>query len=382
MNTRESPWDSRHLLLSTVILMLAMSHLQALSAHSYYVSASGEDANPGTEAKPLRTIQQAASMARAGDTVVVRAGVYKGHVRLRFSGEPDKPIIFRNYPRERPVVDGEGRGRIELQSEHGWQKPIGWITVEGFEARNGWDGIKFYNAHNIVLRGNYIHDNSNQGILGNGHHVRIEGNIIAHNGFKADNEKSNKEHGIYCTGTDFTILNNIICSNKAYGIQVAGYPQKPENHAGPEFSDARRWLISHNTIAFNQNRGGIVIWQKGATDCVIQNNIFYKNAVTLGSDALQGIDFVTAGSGHVIRHNLFFAPGRASIGKAPSGCTISENLEEDPLFKDAAGVDFHLGKGSPAIDRGTAENSIATDFEGIPRPQGKGYDIGAREYRP
>jgi hypothetical protein len=41
-----------------------------------------------------------------------------------------------------------------------------------------------------------LHDNLNQGILGNGHHVRIEGNTIAHNGFKEDNQRSNLEHGI------------------------------------------------------------------------------------------------------------------------------------------------------------------------------------------
>ena len=189
------------LLIAGLLVLLGSSRLVA---RTYYVATIGDDNHPGTEGEPLRTIQKAASLARAGDTVLVRPGLYKGHLRLRFSGEPEKPIIFKGYGDERPIVDGEGRGRIELQSEHGWQKPIGWIVVEGFEARNGWDGIKFYNAHNIVLRGNYIHDNSNQGILGNGHHVRIEGNIIARNGFKADNEKSNLEHGIYCTGTDFT----------------------------------------------------------------------------------------------------------------------------------------------------------------------------------
>ncbi|MCI0744663.1 MAG: DUF1565 domain-containing protein [Verrucomicrobia subdivision 3 bacterium] len=368
-------------LVAATALILALWHIAPAIARNYYVATNGSDEHSGSETEPLRTLQKAASVARAGDTVLVRAGVYKGHVQLRFSGAADKPIIFRNYPGERPVLDGEGRGRIELQSEKGWQKAIGWITVEGIEVRNGWDGIKFYNAHNIVLRGNYLHGNLNQGILGNGHDVRIEGNIIAENGFKADNQKSNKEHGIYCTGTDFTIVNNVIYSNKAYGIQVAGYPYKPENHAGPEFADARRWMISHNTIAFQQNRSGIVVWQKGATDCVIQNNIFFKNATALGQSDLQGIDFVAAGGGHVIRHNLFFAPGRTSIGKSSAGYLASENLEQDPLFVDAERFDFHLGKDSPAIDAGTNENSVAYDCEGAARPQGRGYDIGAYEQR-
>jgi hypothetical protein len=306
--------------------------------------------------------------------------VYEGQVLLRFSGEPEKPVVFKNYPGERPVVDGEGRGRIELHSEHGWQKPVGWITVEGFEVQNGWDGIKFYNAHHIVLRGNYIHDNSNQGILGNGHHVRIEGNTIARNGFKRDNEKSNLEHGIYATGTHITIVNNRIHSNKAYGIQVAGYDFDPAKHAGPEFAGARHWLISHNTIAFQQNRAGIVVWQSDATDCVIQNNILYRNAVKLGRGSCQGIDFLSGG-GHVVRNNIMFGPDRVMIAKSSGDYSASDNREADPLFVDPDRFDFRLRRGSPAIDAGTAEASVGTDLDGTARPQGGGYDIGAYEYR-
>ena len=330
----------------------------------------------------MRTIQKAAEVARAGDTVLVRTGVYTGHMLLRVSGEPDRPIVFRNAPGETPAVDGEGRGRIELQSEQGWQKPIGWIVVEGFEVRNGWDGIKFYNAHHIVLTRNSIHDNANQGILGNGHHVRIEGNVIARNGLKPDNATSNKEHGVYVTGTEIEIVNNVIHSNRAYGIQIAGYPFKPESHAGPEFATASRWLIIHNTLALQQNRGGIVIWQEDATGCVIENNIFYRNALMLGLGDCQGIDFVGAGGGHVIRHNLFFSPGRTSMSTIPADCIASDNLEDnDPLFVNVGQFDFRLRTGSPAIDAATAHGFSSTDLRGTPRPQGRANDIGALEHR-
>lgn len=362
--------------LSAIALILA-----GADARTFHVGPGGDDANPGTPESPLRTLQKAAEVARAGDTVLVRSGVYRGHVFLRFSGEPNKPIVFKNAPDGKPVVDGEGRGRIELQSEQGWQKPIGWIVVEGFEVRNGWDGMKFYNAHHIVLKGNFIHDNLNQGILGNGHHVRIEGNVISHNGFKSDNERSNKEHGIYATGTDFEIVNNVIHSNRAYGIQVAGYPFEADRHVGPEFASAHRWLISHNTIAFQQNRAGIVVWQPDASDCVIENNIFHRNAVTLGQGDCQGIDFVAAGGRHVLRNNLFFGPGRTSIGAEPRNHTASENVEErDPLFVEADRFDFHLRKGSPAIDAASAQTIVTTDLEGVPRPQGKAGDMGAFEH--
>jgi hypothetical protein len=172
----------------------------------------------------------------------------------------------------------------------------------------------------------------------------------------------------------------VIRSNKAYGIQVAGYPHKPDDQPGPEFGGARRWLISHNTIAFQQNRAGIVLWQRDATDCIIQNNIFYNNAAALGGGSMQGIDFVGPGGGHVIRNNLFFARNRRSIGREDGKYTASDNLEEkDPRFADAENFDFHLMNGSPAIDAGSRERPVTADFDGVKRPQGGGHDLGAFE---
>ena len=329
-------------------------------ADTYYVASAGDDRNPGTETQPLRTIQVGVDRAKPGDTVVVRAGIYHESVVLRRSGTEGKPIIVRNYPDERPIIEpaGQSPGKgFLLQAEEGYQHAIGWITIEGFEIRRAHDGIKFYNAHDVVIRGNAIHDNLNQGILGNGHHVHIEGNIIAHNGFQDGNERSNLQHGIYATGTFFTINDNVIHSNLAYGIQVAGYDYDPTRHAGPEFAAARHWVIRHNTIAFQQNRAGIVIWQTDATECVVEQNIFYRNATHVPS-AEQGIGFVNAGHGHIIRGNVFFAPDREHVDKAgenqPEGqYQLVDNLfDQDPQFVDAEHFDFRLRDGSPARGAG------------------------------
>jgi hypothetical protein len=128
---------------SAAIVSLTIVHVGAAQTRTIHVAPGGNDSNSGAPDAPMATIQRAAEVARAGDTVLVHSGLYKGLVLLRFSGETNKPIILKNAPGEKPIVDGEGRGRIELQSEQGWRKPIGWITVEGFEVKNGWDGIKF-----------------------------------------------------------------------------------------------------------------------------------------------------------------------------------------------------------------------------------------------
>lgn len=52
----------------------------------YYVSLSGNDANPGTQQQPWRSIQKAADTALAGDTVFVHEGSYKEVVTFHISG--------------------------------------------------------------------------------------------------------------------------------------------------------------------------------------------------------------------------------------------------------------------------------------------------------
>ncbi len=61
----------------------------AASAAVYFVDAnhpSARDTNPGTEALPFRTINKATSLVNAGDTVFVKAGVYRETVILSRSG--------------------------------------------------------------------------------------------------------------------------------------------------------------------------------------------------------------------------------------------------------------------------------------------------------
>ena len=46
-----------------------------------------------------------------------------------------------------------------------------------------------------------------------------------------------------------------------------------------------------------------------------------------------------------------------------------------------AAFDLHLRAGSPAIDAGSATLAPSSDRDGIGRPQGAGFDLGAYEFR-
>jgi alpha-L-arabinofuranosidase len=88
------------------LVLLALSASFGLAAE-IHVALTGRDANPGTAAAPLRTIQRAAELARPGDVVTVHAGVYRERVSPPRGGDSDaRRITFRAAPGERVEIAG------------------------------------------------------------------------------------------------------------------------------------------------------------------------------------------------------------------------------------------------------------------------------------
>jgi len=58
------------------------------------------------------------------------------------------------------------------------------------------------------------------------------------------------------------------------------------------------------------------------------------------------------------------------------------DIVAEPRFVDPDNGDFRLKPGSPGIDAGATIDTIKTDLEGTPRPQGQAYDVGAYESKP
>lgn len=61
---------------------------------TYFLSPDGDDANPGSETNPLRTIDEGIRRAHAGDTLQLAPGEYRDEVQTRRSGKPDAPITI------------------------------------------------------------------------------------------------------------------------------------------------------------------------------------------------------------------------------------------------------------------------------------------------
>ena len=93
-------------------------------SRTLHVATDGDDANPGTEDEPLRTISVALQALRPGETLLVRGGTYEENITEPpiASGTPDEPITVAAYPGEQPVI----RGLLWLVEANHW-------TVDGID---------------------------------------------------------------------------------------------------------------------------------------------------------------------------------------------------------------------------------------------------------
>ena len=375
--------------------MLATALLASLPVHAatYYVATTGNNSNPGTSSSPWRTVTYAVSKMVAGDTTYVKGGVYsEGMVRFGTSGTQSAPIKLLNAPGQFPVIACKKDGKanmVLLSNKAGSTKPIGWITIEGFEIRDCYNGIKFSNLHNSTIRRNWIHHSwGGSGIFGWATKVVIDRNKIN------ANATSSGGHGIYTNGSYYTITNNLIYDNGTFGIQLNGSGSSAydaSRHAGQAYADSNNWTISNNTFAYQRTKAGIVVWGSRCNNARIENNIFYENAVKGSSSIEQGISFCCPSTctGLVIRNNLAYASGSGGTKFLGSGgnYTQSGNIvnSTDPKFSNAPATlpsspNFALASGSPAVNKGLTTSATKTSYTNVSRPQLSLYDIGAFEF--
>jgi len=142
--------------------------------------------------------------------------------------------------------------------------------------------------------------------------------------------------------------------------------------------------IFNNSIYDCRNHGtsAIYILSTNIENIVIQNNAIWFDPervvglITTGTDG--ALDALT------VDHNLVFGPMECS-NDFPNCVEVSGwpgNEHADPLFTDGAGGDLRLQSGSPALDQGATIPGLSEDYDGTPRPQGAGVDIGAFERTP
>ena len=290
------------------LLLLAFISMPVYGT-TYYVDAlNGNNSNPGTEAEPWLTIQNATDTMVAGDTVYIKEGIYEEIVDLTGStgvegksgNEVDGHITYQGYPGHSAVLDGttfHGQGwGVGFWSgkwvPSGSERAVDYIKISGLEIRN-------YPAEGINFE-----KNSKSGSGTASHHIIIENCVVHHCGgqagiiFEGGDEDINGEgydivvcacttynnnvHGIKFTGDDLAVIDG----EHMYNSSIENCVSYNNNNIGIHVSTGNYNITVRNNTCYNNGRQGIAgheIW-----DSVYENNTVYGNG-TSGGDENQGM---------------------------------------------------------------------------------------------
>jgi len=412
---------------------------RAAATPAYYVDTnhpSASDSNPGTEALPWKTIQKAANTLVAGDTAYIKQGTYTGLVSPKNSGSAGAFITYSAYPghEQKAILNGSGF-RITGKS---------YIKVSGFKIQEvltgSSRGIDIVGpASNITISGNYIYHTFSSCIAVWGRvyptvapDASVTGLIIENNKVEKCNDGAFNEMITVANGIDgFEIRNNEVLNAVAHGNGGEGidaklgvkngkiYGNRVHNlqRIGIYIDGANRYATNievfnnlvynntnseginigkeepggivdgvkvYNNIVYGNGRNGIVLYRHPDDDGVnmrnitIINNTTYNNGLQTGHNAGGITISYSTAQNVVVRNNIAYKNSDFQI--STNAGTVDHNLITDPLFMNEAGRDFHLKSGSPAIDA-VSVGAPTTDYDGVSRPQGTAFDIGAYEYR-
>ena len=121
---------------------------------------------------------------------------------------------------------------------------------------------------------------------------------------------------------------------------------------------------------FTENTGGDVVYIWDGNTTYIRNCLFYNNT---GS---YDVEEHNTYSNYPVMINCYYE-GRT--GSFDTGSESGNLTSGSVNFTDASSNDFTLGGGSVCIDAGTSSGAPSSDFNGVSRPQGSGYDMGCFE---
>ncbi|MBI5442812.1 MAG: hypothetical protein HY900_16565, partial [Deltaproteobacteria bacterium] len=391
----------------------------------YFVNPStGGDGNPGTFAQPWATLWRPRQTLVAGDIVYVEGGTFSqmdpdvpGWDTLLFldtsraaSGTPAAPIAYLGYPGNPPLLDNAAARRgIYLNQDSG---PLSYYVIGNMRFTAMGESVLVTGVgHRIV--GNDLSnggDGNKVGVFGDTSAIEILGNRFDSNG-----TPTTKSYSIYIQGfgvnRDIDVGWNEVRNQEGRSIQVYGHIAGDVvddlrihdnvfvgsdlnnvllggSDGGTEILGTVR--VTGNIIAGSRSTEGLRVNDPQGI-VVIENNTFYGNAMAQ-------VYLEEAGTGRItLRDNVIVAQAgqqyyQFDAGQAdPSSFVPANNLvygagpcevwdtgciNQNPLFAGAS--DYHLQASSPAIDAGVATSAVR-DHDGVTRPQGAAFDIGAYE---
>jgi hypothetical protein len=350
---------------------------------------------------------------QSGDTLLIRGGTYNEIIKnyvfggIRGGTSDANRTTIMGYPGETAIVtDG-----LELAPTNAgcpanlcdapfvtfknivisnggiyWHQDS--TTVDGVDMGNTFGVAIGWGANNGILRNSSIHDMvyANFGLDGYGIYMggSSANNLIEHCQFY-----NIDSFGLHMW-SDMTEANNIVRYNSFINTG-----RIPTSSAGVIISHGAGHQVYSNIFA--DNRTGIIM-HGTCSNCLAYNN-------TIVRSLQMGIDVDKSSTQPIIKNNIVAQSGLANIcerdstgancnGGGPISPVYATNLCDSSSsstgctsvgsanFVNASGNDFHLTTGSTlARDQGSTLGAPWNlDIDGVSRPQGSAYDLGAYEF--
>ena len=328
---------------------------------TYYVATTGSDSNPGTLAAPFATLQHAATVAVAGDTVLARQGVYNALLTPPHSGNTTQgPITFASYPGELATIDGTGLAVPGGQNGLVTLNNSSYVVIEGFELRNysttsiqqvpvgiyvtgAGSGVQIVNnhIHNITTTAATTakkcgSDALGMAVYGSKAPASINGLVISGNELDSLLTGCSESMSIDGNVDGYEVTSNLVHDNNNIGIDSIGFEKVSPD---PAYDQARNGEVRGNVVYnitsygnpdYGKQYAADGIYVDGGTQIVIEQNVVYATDL--------GVELASEHGGHVTsyitaRNNLVFGNNSNGIsiggyGKARGGtdhCTIVNN---------------------------------------------------------
>ncbi|MCS7033789.1 MAG: right-handed parallel beta-helix repeat-containing protein [Phycisphaerae bacterium] len=328
MIARIEPLEDRKLLAVTMTADGWTKITPSSTSRMIYVSSStGNDANPGTQDRPIKTLARAQRLVRDlhPDWVLLKRGDtwYESFPDWVVSGKSaQEPTVITSYGSgPRPKILTGTSGGITLA--HKYSNPLHHVAVIGlhFHAHT-------YNGSNGTVKTAGIR------IMRKGSNILLEDNFIQ--GFK-DNIVIDPTAPV----TDVRIRRNVIVD--AFNARAVGNGHAQGIYGGP---NARGTLIEENILDHNGWKVGVpnagqtmfnhsIYFNTGSSGLVVRGNIITRSS-------LRG---VLARGGAVVENNLFARnPVAVQVGNGSSVVQNNVILEGNDL-----GTTQELGKGVEAF---------------------------------
>jgi hypothetical protein len=258
--------------------LAALALVSGANGENFYVSTTGDDANPGTREKPWRSVAHAAEVLKGGDTAHVSPGTYTEKMVISRSGAEGRPITLS--AEGNVIISGKGVDGANLIHI----KDASHIRIVGFELRDNLkvrdgSGIRVEGAcSGIELKNCRIHEIRGKDAMGitiYGSNATTPLSDILVEGCEVYDCDPARSEALTVNGnvSGFRIINNIVRNVNNIGICMIGGEKWV---SGDPSKVARNGLCKGNKVSgIKANYGdgyAAGIYVDGGSDIVVEDN--------------------------------------------------------------------------------------------------------------